>query len=222
MKNMTQEERLAKEELTKTQVLNLQELERVASYEKKVSKKPALILAILGVMCITIGASYNNVISIFGKSSNEATTNVAHKEIETTIDPVATINCQYATVDPTQGFDMAVNMTLILKNGKLSNYTKVMDVTPTIGQEILAQSTIPPLFAAYQNFESLVIPGYKILSTAKGSGFETVVAIELNQLDATQLTIYHEQNVVTKVEFALDDSKDAIIQKAKTLGYLCQ
>ena len=37
------------EELTRTQVLNLQELEHAAKYEKKTSKKPAAVLAILGV-----------------------------------------------------------------------------------------------------------------------------------------------------------------------------
>lgn len=64
MRRMTKEERLAKEELTKTQVLNLSELERVANYEKRTSKKPAAILATLGVMCITLGLSYNNIAAV--------------------------------------------------------------------------------------------------------------------------------------------------------------
>ena len=36
------------EELTRTQVLNLQELEKAAKFEKKTSRKPAYFLAILG------------------------------------------------------------------------------------------------------------------------------------------------------------------------------
>ena len=43
------------EELTRTQVLNLQELEKAAKYEKKTSKKPAAVLAILGVFSISLG-----------------------------------------------------------------------------------------------------------------------------------------------------------------------
>ena len=57
------------EELTRTQVLNLQELEKAAKYEKKTSKKPAAVLAILGVFSISLGLCYpslNNMLSSRG------------------------------------------------------------------------------------------------------------------------------------------------------------
>ena len=222
MRKMTKEERLAREELTKTQVLNLKELEQVASYEKKISKKPAIILAVLGIMCITIGASYNSVLNILTNSPNKENPSVAHKEIEKNTEPVATVNCQYITAISSEGFDVVVDMTLIFNNGKLNNYTKVMNVTPTLGQEALAQTTIPPLLDAYKTFETLTIPGYRIVSNAKGTGFETIVSIDLKELDPTQLNIYHERNVVTKAEFALNDTKEMVETKAKELDYICK
>ena len=80
MKRLSKEEKLAKEELTRTQVLNLTELEQVANYEKKISKKPALVLAILGIMCITIGLSYNSVLSAFIKSPQSSNPSSQNRE----------------------------------------------------------------------------------------------------------------------------------------------
>lgn len=223
MKRMTKEEKLAKEELTKTQVLNLNELERIANYEKRTSKKPALILAVLGIMCITIGVSYSGVLSILDSTNNSPKNSVEHKEVDdTSKQSIATMSCKYTNFGGEDGTDTTVDMTLIFNNGKLSNYTKVMSLMPTSGKEGDPALTISQLLIAYQSFETLNIPGYKISSNAKGNGFETIVSLELKSLDPTQLNIYHQGNVVTKVEFALDDTKEMVFEKAKDLGYICQ
>ena len=223
MRKMTKEERIAREELTKTQVLNLNELEKVANYEKRTSKKPAKILAILGVMCITLGLSYNNIAAIFSTSLTKEK-DVYHKEVEENdVSPVSTINCRYTNFASSEGYDMTVDMTLIFNNNTLKSYTKVMNVNPTAGQEALASTSVPHLKAAYhQTFDHLQIPGYQIVTNDKGSGFETIVSIDLATLDSTMLNAYHALNVVTKVEFALDDTKEAVITKGKSLGYTCQ
>lgn len=226
MRRMTKEERLAKEELTKTQVLNLSELERVANYEKRTSKKPAAILATIGVICITLGLSYNNIVSIFtGTPVNNNENTVAHRENEaetSTPEPVGTLNCQYTNLAGYGGQDTNVTMTLIFNNGKLKSYTKIMSLTPTPGQEAVAATTIPQLLTNYQAFETVTVPGYQIISNAKGTGFETIVSIDLASLDSTKLISHHHNNVVTKVEFALDDTKETVMTKADALGYVCQ
>ena len=56
-----QSQQMTREELTKTQVLNLQELERVAKFERKTSKRPAVLFAIAGILSLTLGLSYNNI-----------------------------------------------------------------------------------------------------------------------------------------------------------------
>ena len=48
---------LTKEELQKTQILNLKELEETIVFEKKTSKKPAIFVAILGILSIIAGTS---------------------------------------------------------------------------------------------------------------------------------------------------------------------
>lgn len=226
MKRMTKAEKLAKEELTKTQVLNLSELERIANYEKRTSKKPAAFFAILGVMLITIGVSYNGIVNIFnGTPAKENEGTVAHKEVDKNDkapEPVGTLNCQYTNLANSDGQDTNVTMTLIFNNGNLKSYTKIMSITPTPGQEALAATTIPQLLTNYQAFETVPVPGYQIISNAKGTGFETIVAIDLATLDSTRLISHHHNNVVTKVEFAFDDTKEMVMTKAADLGYICQ
>ena len=51
----TNGEQMSKEELTRTQVLNLSDFEQVTKYEKSTSKRPAIFLAILGLFCIISG-----------------------------------------------------------------------------------------------------------------------------------------------------------------------
>lgn len=225
MKRLSKEEKLAKEELTRTQVLNLTELEQVANYEKKISKKPALVLVILGIMCITIGLSYNSVLSTFIKSpqsSNPSSQNRENTDNTENTEHVSTMTCQYTTTSEGEGLSTTVDMTLIFNNGKLNNYTKVMNVTAMTGKEDLATRTSSQLLAAYQTFESIDVPGYKIISNAKPNGFETIVTINLKDLDRTKLNIYHDANVVTKAEFSLNDTKEMVEEKAKQLEYICK
>lgn len=220
MKRLTKEERLAKEELTKTQVLNLSELEKVANYEKTTSKKPAIFLAVLGIICITMGTTYNGVTAALSGGA----TDIKHKEIDTTsnVKPVSTINCQYNALNGQEGYDTYVNMTLIFNNSKLKSYTKVMNVSPSMGKEEQAGPTVTNLYNNYKNFETLTIPGYDIVSRQKDNGFETIVAIRLEELDRSLLNIYHDSNVVTKVEFTAEDTKETVMKKAKTLQYICE
>ena len=45
-KQSNNDQQMSREELTRTQVLNLSDFERVAKYEKSVSKKPAIFLCL--------------------------------------------------------------------------------------------------------------------------------------------------------------------------------
>ena len=42
------QQKISTEELAKTQVLNLDDVQKLAKYEKIISKKPALIVALVG------------------------------------------------------------------------------------------------------------------------------------------------------------------------------
>ena len=56
--NQMAKQQMTQEELQRTQVLNLQEVEKVAKFEKRTSKKPALFVAFLGILSITFGTTF--------------------------------------------------------------------------------------------------------------------------------------------------------------------
>ena len=59
------------EELQKTQVINLKDLEEVARIEKRTSKKPAILLAILGLTFLLLGSGVQIAFSLRDKKEEE-------------------------------------------------------------------------------------------------------------------------------------------------------
>ena len=51
-------QQMTQEELQKTQVLNLKDVEEAARFERITSKKPAIIVAAIGVLSIMFGATF--------------------------------------------------------------------------------------------------------------------------------------------------------------------
>ena len=52
---------VSQEELAKTQVLNLTDVQEIANFEKKTSKRPAVLFAIAGILAITLAISCTSV-----------------------------------------------------------------------------------------------------------------------------------------------------------------
>lgn len=214
------QQRLMKEELTRTQVLNLTDLEKVAKYEKSISKKPAITLAILGLFLLITGISYNGIINTLTTSTKNPA-KIQNKEVkEEEIN--TTIKCNYMFFGNADGTDAVVDMTLNLVDNKLVSYNKVTTFVPTTGQEILGTASIQNLLPAYQALETFVIPGYTIKSVPKGNGFETTVNIDLQNINGDLLTNINIWNAATKVELALGDTPEIITTRAQDSGFTCE
>lgn len=222
IKNQQNSQQLSKEELTRTQVLNLSVLEKVARYEKKTSKKPAIILAVIGAFLILSGFTSMAVINFMNSEPIKESSTVYRKETPVEEKEEKVITCIYKQLAHTDGTDSFVIMNLYLKNNALTKYEKTMTVTPTVGYESVGLPTIQHLLPAYQTFEELEIPGYIIKSLPEANGFKTSVAIDLTILDVNLLNVYHHSNVSTKVEFALGATEEEILATAQVLGYTCQ
>ncbi len=209
-----QQKKLEREELTKTQVLNLLELEKVAKYERQTSKKPALILGILGVLFLISGFVYNPLVAAI-KDIYQEEPLVAHRE---TKDKITNIKCTYDYKDLTANGTSQLNINLSLENNRLFNYVKTLKVKPVTGQE----SILNDIKTKYKAFEVNKIKGYNILTVTKDNNLETVVMIDLEQLDLTTFPEDYQKDPVTRIEFSIGDSLEIIQTKAKALGYACK
>ena len=217
---------ISREELTRTQVLNLQELERVANYEKKTSKRPAALFAFAGFLAITLGILYPNIMmavdSIGGIQNTSYRINIENKyNLDTTL-PVATdkVTCTLTQPALADGTDRVYTTELFFHEQKLQTYVKTLTAVPTIGNPT-GPTTIQTIYTHYSAYDNMPINGYKVLTTAENSGTKVEITIDLKALDKTQLTYNHAANQFTNVEYELNSDQTAIQNALTTAGYTC-
>lgn len=227
------------EELTRTQVLNLQELEKAANYEKKTSKKPAFVLAMIGVFSISLGLFYPSVTTMLsGRDADVPDTTISEQRQEdneeiSTNDTDMNLNiltCSISQADPN---DVTLITTTtytfqFLDNGFLGNYKKVMDIKTSVP---VAQtpSNIVTLDTLLANLMQTPIAGYLIEKVPTAStdpnvvdGYTATLSVDFSQFDPATLTTLHTTNSFANVEFSNADTMDIIQQRETALGYTCQ
>lgn len=228
MRKTDNKQNMSQEELLKTQVLNLNDLEKVAKFEKKTSKKPALVLAIIGVFSIMAGLSYPYITTALRGEKIESNNSETIVDDNDNINNIAskvqeeTLNCTYTQTGNQDGTDTAIALNFIFSEHKLQSYTKIMNITPTLGSTI-GPVTVQNLLPAYQALELTPLTGYTIttIQTETG-GMQSTINIDLATLDKTTLTPAHIGNSFTNVEYELNTEKTAINTNLTSAGYICQ
>lgn len=221
------------EELTRTQVLNLQELEKAAKYEKRTSKKPAVVFAILGVFSISLGLCYPSVNTMLNSRSVDNKTVVSESRQEEVENDITTnpliLTCTLSQTNPTDA--TLVNTVYnfkFLETGTLGYYEKVMDIsvsTPVAQTPV----SIVTLDTSLANLVQTPITGYLLEKTPKASvtpnvvdGYNAKLAVDFTQFNPVTLTTLHTTNTFANVEFNSQDTKDTISARLISGGYTCQ
>ena len=215
---------MTREELTRTQVLNLSDFEKVAEFEKSTSKRPAIFLAILGIFCIMSGFSYNPILNIVIDSITPEAPQVSKriKDMDMTRMLSSTISCHYTNLNTPNGLDINSDMTLTFYDNKLNSYTKTTTYVASLGKEKKSKSTTDTYYNAFKALETINIPGYKQATSQITNGLEIKTIIDLKNLNASSLTTEHNGSIATKVEFTYESTIDEVLQQAKALNYDCK
>ena len=85
-------QQLSEEELQRTQVLNFDDFKETEKKKKIGNKKPAIIIAIIGIVSILLGTNYNGIKSLVSKKNEEPKQNVQTRKQEKKEEKVK-INC---------------------------------------------------------------------------------------------------------------------------------
>lgn len=215
---------MTREELTRTQVLNLSDFEQVTKYEKTTSKRPAIFLAILGIFCIVAGVSYNPIMNIVIEKITPPAPIISKRVLDASLTKTLndTMTCRFVGDGTAFGVDITMDVNLSFYDGKLTSYTKTMDYVVALGKEKVGQQNVDAYYPIFKQFELLTIPGYQTTTVPLNNGFETKVLIDLKTLNPTQLTTEHNNFLITMAEFAYGDTKDLAYQKASIYGYTCE
>ncbi len=212
------QKKISTEELAKTQVLNLDDVQRLAKYEKLISKKPALIVALIGAFSIIVGASAQTVVSLSKTEKPSPMPSINSKLTTESTEPKDQLVCTQNTVN--EGAEISIQMTYTIdfKNNKVDNYTKTLDVNPTT-TSVNSLTSIQNGLVSFKAYEGSPTEGYKLVVSNKESGYEVLTTIDPNKLDSTKLSPDISSNQFINADISKEQTKDQI--KALLQGYTC-
>lgn len=203
------------EELQKTLVLNLNDLEKTVIIEKKYSKKPVITIAIIGAIFLLFGSTFQ-VINIMQEKENE-------KLIEKRKEPETNerhISCTKTVLNNPTNTDDIYSFTYYFKNNKLISETKVLSVIPTPGKEITDEKIYKYKEEIKQKMKSST--GYNVYLTENESGFITTVEIDYERLDVTKLNPNQKNSILTEVDYKINTSEKEIKKDMKKQEFNCK
>ena len=213
-----QKQQMTEEELQRTQVLNFDTFKQVARYEKISSKKPAIIVALLGVLAIVIGGTYPLVQSQMTKKEQESKSSIQARKKDKK--PVASeLTCTQTTSLVANGLDQAINIKYNFIDNKLTSFTKELTLTISPG------STIGP--SELQNFIIALQPflvqkeGYSVTVKQIENGVVTNTSVDYKNLDINTLPEINQQNVYFNVIYLADSNRESIKQDMTNQNYIC-
>lgn len=224
-KQSSNNQQMSREELTRTQVLNLSDFERVAKYEKSVSKKPAIFLFVLGMFCIIAGLSYNSIMAFVIDKITPPAPQVSKRItenkdlIETKND---TVTCHYTSIDANAGTELILDLNLIFYNNILDTCVKNMSFVTSLGKETTGQPVVDYYYPIFKSFEEMTIPGYISKTNLINNGFETKTTMDLKTVNVESLTDQHKAYPATTVDFIYGEDKETATQRAISYGYTCE
>ena len=222
------------EELTRTQVLNIQELENAAKYEKRTSKKPAVFFAVLGLLSISLGVSYPGIQSMMDDQSTKKD-NVTEqrkeeeKEVSTASTIQNTLTCSINQMNEAEATTTVTNYTFnFSETNTLASYEKTATISVTTPVSATPASIVS-LDTSLANLKQTVIAGYTLETTPTASttpnvvdGYTAKLTVDFASFNPQTLTALHTSNVFANVEFSNQDTKDTITTRLTQQGFTCQ
>ena len=223
-RQITQEEidrQLSKEEVQKTQVLNLQEVQKVVRYEKIASKKPAIFVAILGVISIFFGTTLSVIQYL---QEEEPVPQVeTRKNEKKVINPVTNntkLYCYHNNQANPDGTDSEFSIDLNFTNNILTSFDKRFYVKQT-PNNTLGLTTIDNYIKAYNSFMNQT-EGYNIQVTSNPTELTVLVNVDYSHLDLNILNPTQATHFSTSVDFRQGTTKEEVLNTYTGNGYICQ
>ena len=204
---------LTKEELQQTQVLNYKEVQKAIKYEKITSKKPAIIVAIIGALSLMLGGSIQIATSL--KSEPE---NIQKREIKKDIKiEVKNLICAKTTLNNPDNTNTVYNITYKFENDKLVGFTKEYNVSAVLDKKD-GKKSIENYINEYNNLLN-DSEGYTIDISSTETTISVKVVVDYKKLDLTKLNEIQKTKPFTKVDYNKNTSYDKVRSDMLTDGF---
>ena len=208
------------EELQKTQVLNLKDVEETVKFEKSISKKPAMIIAIIGAIFLTLGST----LQIAKTMKKSVEPKVEKREIskeKQTVAPVI-LECQKIQLNNSDGTNITFTIDYTFNNYKLISFTKKYVLSATEGNQEGIQ-TIQQYIVGYRDFMNPV-NGYAISVTPNENQtvLTAVVSADLEKIDMTTFPEMQKNHISTSIDYQKDTAFLTIQSDMSSKGFTCE
>lgn len=208
------------EDLLKTHVINLEDVKATVEYEKKTSKKPAIIIASFGIFAILFGTSFPLINSLM--SNKKPVENVAKKiEKKKVLNNESNLNCTYTTLNNSDGTDTSLNIQLTFSNNKLIRIFKNYTINPTMGNN-LGTTSITNYLNGYQPFLQQTIKGYQMTVNYINNSLIITSSADLKNFNPETFPELHKNNVATNIDYIYNTEKTIIYNDLITKGFSCK
>lgn len=214
-------------ELTKTLVLNFNEFERIANYEKKTSKKPAAVTALIGIFAIMLGLIYPSITGLTKKTVENSKPNFRKTAMVSNI--ASKVVCSRTSTNEVDKITDVYTMTFNFKDDKLISYDSLynsVSIAPVLTETPVSMVNL------YNYMLPLTmnnIDGYVLTHNVKmdqtnpniANGYDIKLSVDLEKLDKTKLTEQYTSNGFLNVYYNYGDSSFDIKQGLTNNGYTC-
>lgn len=210
------------EELQRTQVLNLKDVEETVKYEKSISKKPAMIIAIIGAIFLTLGST----LQIAKTMKKSVEPKVEKREIskEKEIQTVAPVilECQNIQLNNPDGTNITFTIDYTFNNYKLTKFTKKYSIAAIEGNQVGLQ-TIQQYIVGYRDFMNPV-NGYTISVTPNETQtiLTALVSADLEKIDMTTFPEMQKNHISTSIDYQKDTAFLTIQSDMSSKGFTCE
>lgn len=203
---------LTKEELQQTQVLNFQEVQKTIRFEKITSKKPAIIIAVIGALSLIFGGTLQ-----IANTLKEKTPNVQKRDTKHNIES-RSLNCIKTTLDNPDGTNTIYNIKYKFEDDKLVEATKIYNVSATAQKED-GKKSIEKYITEYNNLLN-EIPGYSIdISSTANTALAVKVVVDYKKLDLTKLNELQQTKEFSKVDYNKNTTYKTVKEEALSKGF---
>lgn len=211
---------ITSEEMQKTQVLNLEAVEEVARFERRTSKKPAILFAILGMFLISCGTTLSVVQSLSKEQELSQMEKRKNNLVEEKVPVQTKLSCTLTSLNNPDGTDTVFNIQFQFLDGGLNSFIKTFSVIPTAGNP-LGPTTVQNYLTAYNDFLNPV-NGYQISVVPNETGLVSVVKVDYSLLNVSQLSPKQNDHFSTSLDYQMGTNKQTIYTNLTAQNYVCE
>ena len=222
-KQCQRNQQLSDEELQRTQVLNLKDFKETARIERLSSKKPAIIVAAIGIFSIALGLAFPSIQSFSArKQAEEHKQEIEKRKIEEDEKkPVEeTMKCRWQRLNNGNGTDEVIDITFNFKDNKLHSARKNYNLSKSVGVTE-EPAELNSYLVALQSF-LMQVSGYGVSVVSNANGSITTTDINYLLMDEATIPAKHKENYRFNVVNHANDTKETVEKTMTGLGYTCE